>query len=174
MFFFHLISPYHDIVALHLCLLVGQFVILHLKTEITQDFRNYISSTSTCSYIHASLQVGCEQFFLDNQHMHYWWNTDLFFFWCAALFNRVRTFWLLPVILSLQELKFILDSVARLCHSEFKAWLTRLVGRLKDSHHTSIKLNYIPWEPNLFCSKTQSEAQMHSAPAGSTSNISDP
>lgn len=28
---------YHDIVALHLCLLIGQFVILHLKTEMTDN-----------------------------------------------------------------------------------------------------------------------------------------
>lgn len=28
---------YHDIVALHLCLLIGQFVILHLKTKMTDN-----------------------------------------------------------------------------------------------------------------------------------------
>lgn len=46
--------------ALHLRLLIGQFVILHLKTEITQAFRHYnctaILSSSTCNYIHVSPQ----------------------------------------------------------------------------------------------------------------------
>lgn len=148
--------------ALHLCLLVGQFVILHLKTEITHRLLDTTIASPHYHLQHAvmvmSLQECWQQIitmFLDDQYMRHYLTVS------EALEH-------LPVILSLQELKFILDSVARFRHSEFKAWLTRLVGRLKDkpSHHiTQTRTKFV-------FQQIQNEARLLSAPAGSTSNIS--
>lgn len=40
---------YHDIVALHLCLLIGQFVILHLKTKMIDNGVFYVAQLTTIS-----------------------------------------------------------------------------------------------------------------------------
>lgn len=49
------------------------------------------------------------------------------------LFTECFQHWLqsLPVVLGLQELKFVFDPVAGLCHSELEARLPWLVGCLK-------------------------------------------
>lgn len=88
-----------------------------------------------------------------------------------GIIRRLGTFRILPVILSLQELKFILDPVTRFCHSEFKAWLTRLVGRLKDSHHIN-QTQLHPSRTKYVFQQTENETRANAAPAGNTANIS--
>lgn len=66
------------------------------------------------------------------------------------------------MILSLQELKLVLDPVARFRHGEFKARLTRLVGRLKDSRHID-QTQLHPARTKFVFPQTLSEARARSA-----------
>lgn len=157
--------------ALHLCLLIGQFVILHLKTEITHRHLDTAISSSFNMQLHSHLSLKALMtfsFWLNDQCMQHWWNRQTstysgakhyvtisesleHYLWYWACRN-----WNSSLILSHDSATVNLKPG---WPGWWGAWKTTI---------TSIKLNYIPREAKFVFQRT------HSAPAGSTSNISGP
>lgn len=107
---------YHDVVALHLRLLIGQFVVFHFKTTMTDNsgmfFRQF--KQTLCAYFVTvsktiSANLACQQR-----------ENDLL----CSLHES-------PVILGLEELEFIFNPVTRLRYSKFEARLAGLMWSLK-------------------------------------------